>query len=348
MKIAGRKIPRGTFFLFLSFMMVSLCLLLIVSATRTERINNLSQNLLYTGHERNFYIKDADEESLWEKVMPELASQHKDFAIYVPMQDPEIVMRGICVKGRVQDPPMIEGRFFNFDTSWSDTPRIVLGKDCREGIVERDSKKYYSYGGTDFEVLGVMGTEEESRLNHMALLDFRSAVRMMGINTDYMLDAKKEPALVDVAQDMHNLFRRYRPADVGIHDAEAERISFIARLLSSDAVMDTMYVMILVSFSLSTILVTFIWLRFRRPLFFAWQLCGYGERMKGLETAKRYYLAAGIGFAAGLFLMALCSLLMEEIQVKAMDIVQAFGMTVGLGTVILFFCYLMDRRGLKK
>ena len=33
---------------------------------------------------------------------------------------------------------------------------------------------------------------------------------------------------------------------------------------------------------------------------------------------------------------------------KAMDIVQAFGMTVGLGTVILFFCYLIDSRKTKK
>ena len=348
MKIARKKIPKGTFFLFLSFMMVSLCLLLIVSATRTERINNLSQNLLYTGHERNFYIKDTEEEGLWEKVVPELAEGHDDFAIYLPMQDPEIVMRGVCVKGRVQDPPMIEGKFFDFDTSWSDTPGIVLGKNCREGIAKRDGKKYYSYHGTDFEVLGVMGTDGESRLNHMAFLDFKSAVRMMGINTDYALDAKKESVLVDVAQDMDSLFRLYRPANLGIFVGEEERISFIARFLSSDAVMDTMYIMILASFSLSTILVTFIWLRFRRPLLFAWQLCGYGERMKGMETAKRYYLAAGVGFAAGLFLMALCSLLMEEVQMKAVDIVQAFAMTLGLGTAILISCYLVEWRKTKK
>lgn len=348
MKIAGRKIPKGTFFLFLSFMMVSLCLLLIVSATRTERINNLSQNLLYTGHERNFYVKDAEEEGLWEKVMPKLAEGHEDFAIYLPMQDPEVIMRGVFVKGRVQEPPMVEGEFFDLGTSWSDEPGIVLGKDCWEGIAERDGKKYYSYRGTEFEVLGIMGTDGESRLNHMVFLDFKSAVRMMGINTDYMLDAKKESVLVGVAQDMDGLFRPYRPAAAMIYAGDAERVSFMARFLSSDAIMDTMYVMILVSFSLSTILVTFIWLRFRRSLFFAWQLCGYGERMKGLETAKRYCLAAGAGFASGLFLMALCSLLVEEIQVKAVDILQAFGMTVGLGTVILFFCYLMDRRGLKK
>ena len=51
---------------------------------------------------------------------------------------------------------------------------------------------------------------------------------------------------------------------------------------------------------------------------------------------------------AGLFLMTLFSLALEEIQMKAMDIVQAFGMTVGLGTVILFFCYLIDSRKTKK
>ena len=41
MKIAGKKIPKGTVLLFLSFTAISLCLLLIVSATRAERMNSM-------------------------------------------------------------------------------------------------------------------------------------------------------------------------------------------------------------------------------------------------------------------------------------------------------------------
>lgn len=342
MKIAAKKVPKGTILLFLSFTAVSLCLLLIVSATRAERTNNLSQNMMYSGHERNFYVVDAEQDSQWEDVMPALVSQCDDFAIYVPIDDPEIVMRGICVTGRTQAPPMEEGSYFDFSSSWSDTPAAVIGKQFRQDVQERDGKKYYTYQGTDFEVIGIMGTKEESRLNRMVMLDFKSAIRMMGINTSYVLDAGKESALVDAGKMIDSLFRR--PASVMIFLEEGEDGSLMEQLLSRDAIMDTMYATILVSFSLSTILVTFIWLRFRRQLFFAWRLCGYEGRSQRLEISKRYYLAAGAGFAAGLILMALLSLAITDIQVKAADVFQAFGITIGLGTVILFLCYALDRK----
>lgn len=204
------------------------------------------------------------------------------------------------------------------------------------------AKSIVPMGGIEFEVLGVMGTKEDSRINHMMLLDLRSAVRMTNVNTSYVLDTKKESDMIKIGQELSGLFRY--SAEVMILLDKGDGVSPIAQLLSSGRIMDTMHVMILISFSLSSILVTFIWLRFRRTLLYVWQLCGYKEYMKGLETAKRYYLAAGFGFVAGLSLMTLFSLTVEDIQMKVMDIVQAFGMTVGLGTVILLFCYMVDRR----
>lgn len=342
MKVAGKKIPKGTVLLLLSFTAISLCLLLIVSAARAERINDMSRNNMYTGHQKNFSVYNAEEKNVWEDVIENLSAKYDDFAIYMPMQDPEIVVRGVCVKGSVEEPPMIEGEYFDFDSSWSEMPTIVLGKDCQENIIEWNGKKYCSYGGIQFEVLGVMGTKEDSRINHMMLFDLRSAVRMAGVNTSYVLDTKKEPDVAKIGEELGTLFRL--PAEVMILLDKGDGMSPIAQLLSSGRIMETMHVMILISFSLSSILVTFIWLRFRRTLLLAWQLCGYKEYMKGLETAKRYYLAAGFGFVAGLLLMALFSLMVEDMQVKIMDIVQAFGMTVGLGTVILFSCYMIDRR----
>lgn len=346
MKIGGKRIPKGSAFLFLGFMAISLCLLLIVSVTRTERINNMSQNMMYSGHERNFYIKDAQGEDIWEDVMPKIAGRQRNFAIYLPMNEPEIAMRGICVSGRVEIPPMIEGKYFDYGTSWSDTPRIVLGRDFQEEIVERNGRNYYDYEGTSYEVLGVMGTREDSRLNHMALVDFRSAVRKAGADGEYVLDVKKKSSMGEIARDVHGCLSSRCIA--AIYEGDVDPVPFIQYFSSSKMILDTMYVMILLSFSLSTVLVTFIWLRFRRSLFFAWRLCGYKESMKGAEAAKRYYLAAGLGFAAGLLLMALCSLMMEEIQLKAMDVLQAFGMTVGLGTIILGFCYAIERKKRKE
>ena len=341
MKIAGKKISRGNILLFLSFTAISLCLLLIVSATRAEHRNSQSQNGLYSGHQKGFSIHNAEDENQWAEVIPELISRYDNFAIYVPVQDPEIVMRGICVQGKVETPSMLEGRYFDLSTSWTDQPKLVVGKQYQEDVVRRAGKMYYTYGDVEYEVIGIMGEEEESRINQMILMDFQSAIKITGINTEYVLDTIKEAGLTELGQDMYDLF--HSPAEILIILEQGIKPSVIANLLSGGAVMSTLYIMTLISFSLSTILVTFIWLRFRKQLFFACTLCGYERKMKWLEISKRFYLIAGTGFAAGMLLMIFISGFMADIYMAVLDIPIAFGITIGMGTVILFSCYCINQ-----
>lgn len=53
-----------------------------------------------------------------------------------------------------------------------------------------------------------------------------------------------------------------------------------------------------------------------------------------------YYLVSGIGFVVGLGL----SYVMPDIHIIMRDVLLAFAMTIGLGTVILFICYYLNRR----
>ncbi len=338
MIIAGRRIPKGNILLLFSFTAISVCLLLIVCATRAERRNTQSQNGLYTGHQKRFSIGYATKDNLWEDVIPKLTSGYHDFAIYVPLEDPNIVMRGIFVQGEVESPPMLQGSYFDASTSWSGHPTLVLGKQFQKDIRIRNHKMYYTYQGVEYEVIGIMGTEDESRINHMIMMDFKSAVRITGINTQYMLDTKKESHILSIGQAMCRQF--HSPAEVVIMLQKGEyKEPLVTRLFSSDVILDTMYVMIFISFFLSTILVTFIWLRLRWQLLFACSLFGYEKRFKRLEIAKRFYLVAGVGFATGLLLLVLISRMVPDIHMIGMDVLQAFGMTIGLGSVILFFCY---------
>ncbi|MDY3909124.1 MAG: hypothetical protein SOZ48_05270 [Eubacterium sp.] len=337
MKVAGKRIPKGNLLLFLSFTAIALCFLMILAAMRADRENNVSRNNLYTGHQKNFSIRNATDEDQWAEAIPELKSRYNNFAFYVPIQDPEIIVRGIFVCGEVETPPMLAGKYFDSSTSWTDEPTVVLGKQCEKDIWEKDGKRYYTYQDINLEVIGIMGTEGESRVNHMMLMDFESAVRITGINTEYVLDTEQKSGIPEVGRGMVDLFRM--PAEVSIVLPQGGESFSITRFLASDAIMDTMYVMILISFSLSTILVTLIWLNFRRQLFFAWKLCGYERRSERLEISKRFYVTAGAGFGTGLLFMSVAAGLMPDIHMAAWDVLWAFGMTIGLGTVILFFCY---------
>lgn len=341
MKIAGKKIPRGNVLLFFSFTAISLCLLLIVSAVRAEKVNRLNKYTMYSGHQRGFSVSGGDGVEQWEPVISELASQNEHFTLYVPIEDPGMIVKGICTRGDDREVPMIWGEYFDFPTSWTDTPRAVLGSEYEKDIVERDGKKYFRFNETDFEVLGIMGTQDQSRINQMLLVDFKSAVRITGVETNYVLDGKKSD-LLDIGQQIYD--NMPFPSNVIITLEESDSDPFVERFLAPDVILDTMYAMILISFSLSTVLVTLIWLRFRRQLFFAWKLCGYERRSERIEISRRFYLIAGAGFGTGLVLMSVIVRAVSEIHLVFRDIFGALAITVGLGTLILFFCYFLDRR----
>lgn len=342
MKLFGKKVPKGNLLLFFSFTVISLCILLIVSAARAERVADLLGKSLYSGHHKGFSIIESEEEDQWEEVLPEIEAEYEDFALYVPVRDQNVMLRGIYVKGDIAEPPMLSGKYFDCSTSWTDQGRVVLGKDHEKDVYARGGKNYYRFKDVDYEVIGIMGTEEDSRINQMILLDFKSAVRISGINTQYVLDTKKKTSIQEIGQKIYDLFEF--PANVQIGLEEQTAPSGVVSYLSSDVIMDTMYIMILISFLLSTILITFIWFRFRRQLFYAWSLFGYGKPPVCLEVSKRFYAAAGAGFVTGLVLMCMIIKIVPDVNMVFMDVCRAFGMTLGLGTVILYFCYFASSR----
>ncbi len=337
MKLFGKRIPKGNALLFLNFSAVSLCLLLIVSATRAGQANSFMRHNLYSGQQKNFYIIGSEEKGQWKDVVPSLAASYEEFGLYVSVPSPEIPIRGVCLQGDVNVPPMVWGRFFDFSTSWTDRPKMVLGKTFWDEAISRDGGLFYQLDGTEFEVIGIMGTEGDSRANHMIFIDFQSAVQMAGINADYKLDAKSPERIREIGQELCSLFGS--SANVLMTLGEGAEEPLLTKLLSSDAIMDTMYVMILVSFSLSTILATFIWLRFRRQLFYAWALCGALKSREWAEIFKRYLCVSGGGFFCGLLLVEALALAAADIQTSVWDVFLALGMTLGLGGVILGLCF---------
>lgn len=342
MKIFGKKLPKGNILLFLSFTTISICTLLAISAMRAEKNNYLSKNAMYSGHQKGFSVAYSENEKEWEEVIPELAKEYNNFAVYVPLDDKDKIIRGVYIKGKIKIPSVAEGRYFDEESSWSAQPYAVLGKEYEKDVFIKNGRKYYNYNDKDYEVLGIIGTKEENRLNHMIIIDFRSAVEIAGINTEYILDTKKESDLINVGEDIYMHFTL--PAEVFISLRESEETTWVARLFLGDNIMDTMQIMVLISFLLSTVIVTLIWFRFRSQLMFAYELCGYSAYAEFAEMAKRFYLNTVASFAVGLCIMFVLPDIIVQSDIVCTDILKAFGMTIGMGTLILLFCYVIDRK----
>lgn len=346
MNTFGKRVPKGNLLLFFSFTAVSLCILLIISMFHSEYENRLSHNNLYTGHQKEFSVCYAEDENQWRNVIPNIKSDADDFAIYVPVQNPDIILRGVYIKGNVVRPPMIQGEYFDCETSWTEVPKAVLGKKYQKDTRTENGKLFYEYNGVDYEVIGVMGTQKDSWINKMIMLDFNSAVKLSGINTSYVLDTKRKSNINKTGQELCNMFQY--PASLMITLEEGVKSSFVEEFFSSDVIMDTMYIMILISFSLSTVLVTYIWLSYRKQLFFAWELCGYRKICRHYEIYKRFLGVAVTGFLSGLLLMYIFSYNIRDIDFKLMYILQSFLFTVCLGVVIFTFCYIIDFRKVRR
>ena len=92
MKIFGKKLPKGNILLFLSFTTISICTLLVISAMRAEKNNYLSKNAMYSGHQKGFSVAYSENEKEWEEVIPELAKEYNNFAVYVPLDDKDKIV----------------------------------------------------------------------------------------------------------------------------------------------------------------------------------------------------------------------------------------------------------------
>lgn len=343
MKIAGKKIPKGYFLVFMSYTTISICLIMLISLVRANRINDMTKKGLYTDNYNSFYICNAKNQEQWNDIIPDLSAKYDDFALYTDVPDPSITVRGIYVKGKVSTPPIVYGKYFDESTSWTDIPRVVLGKEYEKYVIEKDGRKYYDYFGINCEVIGIMGTEIDSRINYMIMMDMKTAIKFSDINTSYVYDSANPDTVYNVGKYISEVFPY--PAEVDIILEEANKKFFlIDYLFSGEVIMNTMYVMMLASFMVSTLLVTIIWFRRRYSLICVWNMCGYKNLYKIVELAKRYYLIAGGGFLSGFIISGVCGMYIRSINIAAADIIYAFGGTIGIGTVILFVCSMKEGR----
>jgi len=94
--------------------------------------------------------------------------------------------------------PMIKGRFIDGKDIKTNQEVAVIGQDLKERIntIERNGKEYVSFEGQEFEIVGIMGVEnEENFWNNKLFVNFSSFINA-GINFtlsgDYYLDAGEE------------------------------------------------------------------------------------------------------------------------------------------------------------
>jgi len=95
-------------------------------------------------------------------------------------------------------PPVYEGRYFTQEEFDSDAAVCVVGKLVEgNGSVKvgEDGKKYFTYYGVDYEIIGYIGASKATDLDNMVMLNMNCFNKDMHWFTGYYVDAKDQKSI---------------------------------------------------------------------------------------------------------------------------------------------------------
>lgn len=85
--------------------------------------------------------------------------------------------------------PMKKGHFFNKSDLTYDKNYVVIGNNHVNNINSDNGKQIFSYGGIDFEVIGILGMDIPSPLDNMILFNLKNVKQYMSDDSIYVLSS---------------------------------------------------------------------------------------------------------------------------------------------------------------
>lgn len=327
MKIRGKRIARGNLLLILGMVTVAVCTLLMSSALRASRLNDLKNREFYSSRARKFEVSDCGEDTFWQDIFRECPS---GFVLYHQILDNELDIRAVYVKGDWETPEMVWGRFFAETDQFQERPAAVIGQAYEDRIIYEGEQAYFDYGGKRFQVLGVMGCPWESRIDSQIYLDFASGLSLVSSNGQYILDGSAA-VLDDSIQVLEKEVGRYGRIGVGVPDSPQ---TFTEKYLNGGFGI-LMYALIYLSFFLSVVIMANLWMGYRSRTVSILQMLGLTGPEVFREVCKSFLWLSFIGWAVGDGLAVLAALALQGIAFRRTDFAISFAATILTGLAAL-------------
>lgn len=123
--------------------------------------------------------------------------------------------RGIFYKGKIVEPPIVEGRFFTEEECLLREPLAVIGNDYKKQTYVRDGDKYIEYEGREYKVIGVTAVASSSTLDHLIFINFGGMTIKDQITGRYYIDG---------IGSMEQVFNELDKASQEILDVKLDRL----------------------------------------------------------------------------------------------------------------------------
>lgn len=259
MKLFRCRISRSAVLLFFNMVLVlvSALLVLVNMQARTE----LDES------KRGFYSDRAshmiNEESSWEEIQDILLEDEWNNGILFKNNlELESDTRGVFYKGDFKKLPLISGRYFTEEEVGSDEKKAMIGQRFVKDTYDEGGSQYIDILGEKFEVVGVLGSAQATRMDSMKWIPMAAAAELAGTEGGYIVDGKTGAAVDNNADLLRQVMETdwTKEADVSyVYTGDGERVEDPGYAERNRNVVEKIYMAIIFSFVLNMVLAGTYW-----------------------------------------------------------------------------------------
>lgn len=335
MKLFRCRISKSAVLLFFNMVLVlaSALLVLVNMQARTE----LDES------RRGFYSDRAsyliNEGSGWEEIRDILLEDEWDNGILFKNNlEVESDTRGVFYKGDFKKLPLISGRYFTEEEIGSDEKKAMIGQWFVKDAYDEGDSRYIDILGEKFEVIGVLGSAQATRLDRMKWIPMAAAAELAGTEGGYIVDGKTEAAVDNNADLLKKVMEPdWTKKAEGVSYAyteDGERAEDSGYAERNRNVVEKIYMAIIFSFVLNMVLAGTYWARHMVQRIQVEKMLGFSSPKILLSVLTEYLkialaaLAAAGALIGALilcrlivalkltdFLLVVCSIIMGEMLI---------------------------------
>ncbi|MEH7463650.1 ABC transporter permease [Bacillus thuringiensis] len=247
---------------------------------KTNEIDKIT-NDFYSQNNIPFHIKKGNGQLNIKKFFDHM--YEKDFILFKENVGQIPYIKGVYKSGNIETPPLVSGRFFQKEDFFQNKNVAVVGRDC-DDIIKKNGKSYFKLHDTYFEIIGIMGTDFQTKIDKMVYLNLDSVLSLENeYYGAYVLDGKK-----DITSTFNSL-KHYIDPSVSIEKANKETTGTSRFFENSGQHLGLLILFILAVLSMSVLIFNY-WLYKKRILISIQHVIGYSVINIYMNLFKKHLL----------------------------------------------------------
>ena len=189
MTLFHHRVSRGALLLTFNMIFVFVAAFLVLVNLQAREEMKESKRGFYSTEAEYLVCEDADWNSL-----EDLLSGGKwvDGLLFKKDLETGLDTRGVFYQGKIRKYPLRSGRFFTEEESAGNERKALIGTLFQKDTYQKDGKEYIDILGEPFEVIGVLGSAQTTRLDRMKWIPLQAAVELTGMAGNYTADGEPD------------------------------------------------------------------------------------------------------------------------------------------------------------